>query len=230
MRESTILSEIFEKATRPSSWTGVFQVPHLELTRLKKALAAVACIGFGMLVCGCGGTSNPRPQPTNSFLERTPCPLVTDADLAELNPVLKRAGDDWWKHNESIFCEISFGVDMLTVSGNNVKPFELLEVSEKRNSDFPKEQRPPRDLCADPGYARIGECIPLPGVGDYAFYLKTLGKVYMFKGTGYHAMPHEIVWAISGPYEIRVDAGYWKGGSPKKGAIELAKKLAAQYR
>ena len=53
--------------------------------------------------------------------------------------------------------------------------------------------------------------------------------MYMFKGRGYHEMPHELVMAVSGPYEIRVDAGYWVGGSPKQGAIELAKKLTAQY-
>jgi hypothetical protein len=59
-------------------------------------------------------------------------------------------------------------------------------------------------------------------------YTKTLGppKVYMFNGRGYHEMASEGVRAISGPHEIQVDAEFWKGGSPKEGAIELAKKLA----
>ena len=195
-----------------------------------KTFAVIALVGFVAMMSGCSSTSKTTPQPTNSNLEsRTPCPLVTDADLAKLNPVLKRAGDEWQERNGSIYCGISFGVDLTTISGNNTKPFELLEISVMRSSDFPKEGRLSKDLCTDPVNAHIGECIRLKGVGDYAFYIKTLGKVYRFKGVGYWEMPHEAVRAISGPYEIIVDAGYWKGGSPRQGVIDLAKKLTTQY-
>ncbi len=197
-----------------------------------KLIAILACAYLVLLATGCSARSKSTPATTpTAFESTTPCPLVTDADLAALNPVLKRAGDDWWERDGSIHCDISFGVNFATVSGNNLKPGELLGVSAMRTADILARFRLPRDLCTDPGYAHIGECIPLKGIGDYAFYIKTFGppKVYRFKGRGYHAMPHEVVRAISGPYEIEVDAGYWIGGSPKRGAIELAKKLAAQY-
>jgi hypothetical protein len=217
---------------------GVPKVSHFGgLRRLMKPFVGIMCIALAILLNGCSSTSKTTPQPTNSMVEsKTPCPLVTDADLARLNPVLKRAGDEWEEHNGSIYCYVDFGWDVgssaLRITSKTVpKPFEVLGVDVIRSADLPANRRYPRDLCTHPGYAHIGECHPQKGVGDYAFYTKTLGfpKIYKFNGMRYGAIPKEVVMAISGPYQIEVEAEYWKGGSPKQGAIELAKKLAAQY-
>ncbi len=200
-------------------------------------MAVVACACLAVLVSGCSAGSRPTPSPSltaTAFESPTHCPLVTDADLSRLNPVLKRAGDDWKERNGSIYCAISFGIDLgaIVISGKEApKPFELLIVSVLRSADFPRRIHLPVDQCTHPGYAHIGECVPERAIGDYAFYTKTLGfpKAYVYRGQRFVEISSEMVRAISGPYEILVDAEYWKGGSPKQGAIELAKKLAARY-
>ena len=193
-----------------------------------KLIVGVTCICLAIVTTGCNGNPKVTPASTTAApMSTSPCPLVTDADLTKLNPILKRAGDEWQEYNGSIYCEISFGVNLgsigsIAISGKGpLKPFELLEVRVLR-ADFPVGHRLPRDLCTNGGYSREGECRSLQGIGDFAFFIKISGRRF-------GRIPYEGVRSVSGPYEIMVVAEYWKGGDPGAGAIELAKKLAARY-
>ncbi|MBV8222483.1 MAG: hypothetical protein JO293_03935 [Candidatus Eremiobacteraeota bacterium] len=191
----------------------------MNLRRAVRLASIIALLSAACLLGACGGAPRTRAQPANSAGEpETQCPLVTDADLAKLNPVLKRADDDWQSHNGSTFCDISFGVNLDTLSGNAPpRPFELLEIGLLRTSEQPSSHRA-KDQCT-----ASDVCERVSGVGDYGFFFKNNGRKL---GT----IRSEGVLAASGPYEISVIASYWKGGDPRPGAIAIAKKLAQEYR
>jgi len=196
--------------------------------RLARYTLAITLVTLSAIaLCACAGSNRTAPAESASVpvMPTGPCPLVTDADLAKFHPMLKRAGDEWNQRNGSIRCGISIGVDLgkIAISGHGRPPkFELLEVSVFRNVDIPVKDRLPKDLCTNRGYERAEECVKLPAVGDFAFYIK--GTNGRFKILSYDG-----VRAVSGPYEIAVIANYWKGGDPRRGAIDLAAKLAARY-
>ena len=129
-------------APSSSNWRGLrrtgssLPLDRVTLTGRIRAVTVFACLVVALGGCTGNHSSTPLGNASVPITPTGPCPLVTDADVAKLHPMLKRAGDDWDQKDGSIWCDVSFGANLVTLAsaGHIVVPGRPLAEVLKRHS------------------------------------------------------------------------------------------------